>query len=166
MNSAEELRRVISNFAPCLQPKVPWADATKLLVALAEVESSFAYHSRPRHERAYDRGGKYFNVDLNRLYGSFAACSVSSFQIMYPVAVELGLPTSVAPWELHRDCVAMPWVLAYIDKRILSRGWNTLETFADAYNTGDASDENVPTKYVEKFVRAYQVADQIFAETM
>lgn len=147
------LREIIVSHAPMLQPKVSWADAASLLAAIAEVESSFGLYNLPKHEKIFDYGGKYFNRDLWEDWGAWAACSYSSFQIMFPVACELGFRGS--PEDLWNDDVAILWVLELIDRRILSKGAKTIEQFGDAYNSGSFTDSIVPMDYISKFVKAY-----------
>ena len=153
----EKLKYVIGYGARILQPSIPWANAVALLGALAEVESSFGVHNQARFERAYNYGGSLCNVDQKeKLYqwGAWAACSYSSFQIMYPTACELGF--DVKPWlrspgDLFDDEVAIHFVLRYIQRRIIDRGAKTVREFGDAYNSGNHRDHIVPIEYMNKF---------------
>lgn len=152
------LVRIITAHAGLLQPMIDWADARALLAAMAEVESTFGEDAVPRHERSFDFGGRWARTDLLRRWGSWAACSYSSFQIMHPVAVELGFDSERPPAELHEDEVAIIYVNEYIVRRILRPGARTVRDFADAYNSGSHRDSFVPIQYVERFEKAYDEA--------
>lgn len=158
MERVRRLPVIIREHAPILRLGMPWADPEKVLLALVAMESAGGRRAVPRHEKSYDRGGKWFNADLARLWGSWAACSYSSFQIMYPVAVELGFDPQRSPGDLHDDEVAIHWVLAYIQKRIIDKGATSVRDFADAYNSGSHRDSFVPVAYVNGFVKAYKEA--------
>lgn len=149
----EKLRELILASGPALSKKMNFADGILILAALAEVESSFGIYAIPRHEKIFDIGGVYCNKDLWKQWGAWAACSYSSWQIMYPVSVELGFPGR--PQDLMEDETAIHWVMEYIDKRILAKGCSNLWQFADAYNSGSFRDKVVPTTYIEKFNQAY-----------
>ena len=136
-------------------PVSPWADPIALLGALAKVESSFGAMNVPRAEPAWLPGGKYFDMSLYKKWGSLAAMNFSSFQIMHPVAVELGYNKDRNPLELWNDEVAIFWVCQYIKKRILGRGASSLSDFADGFNSGTHLDKYVPTNYIEKFEKEY-----------
>jgi hypothetical protein len=151
-----KLEKVIEAGAKMLQPMMPWADAAKLLKAIAMVESSFGLIAVPKHEKAYDWGGTYFRKDLWFKHGSLVAMSYSSFQIMYGVAVELGFDENRHPCELNDDEVAIYFVVDLIRKRILARGAQTLQQVADAYNSGSFKDGIIPSIYIAKFMDAYE----------
>lgn len=145
-----------------LKDQINWANPTALLGALAEVESSFGAMNIARFEKAYSIKGRYFTADQRQRWnewGDLASCSYSSFQIMYPTACELGFdsdPWKRNPTELFNDVEAMPSVIQYIKKRMLTQGVQSVGEFADAWNTGNARDANIPTVYVMRFVQAYE----------
>lgn len=151
MNDQAKLKALIVTRGPTLE--IGWADPVCLLASLAEIESAFGLLAIPKHEKAYDWGGTYFNRALWSKWGSWAACSYSSFQIMFPAAVELGF--SGSPMDLWDDEIAIHWVIDFIQKRILDKGASTLEQFADAYNSGSCKDAFVPTEYITRFVASY-----------
>lgn len=136
-----------------LDKYAPWMDGQVCLQALATIESAYGVYNVPKHEKAYDQGGIYFNRGLWAKYGSHAACSYSSWQLMYPVAVELGFLGS--PAELMIDEKAIYWVIEYIKKRILDKGCLKLQDLADAYNSGSFRDKIVPQEYIGKFMDNY-----------
>jgi hypothetical protein len=153
-----KLRKIIQTAAPVLG--VSFADPLRVLGALAEVESSFALCNRPRHERAFDFGGRYANEELCKRWGAWAACSYSSFQIMFPVAVELGFDPKRSPVDLWDDEIAIHFVVEYIRKRILARGITKIENLASVYNTGMPCDLHaVRPIYVDRFLKAYDAVE-------
>lgn len=159
MNYAEEtLKRLIILHGDTLNQKAPWCDGVAALGALAEIESSFGKYNIPKHENAFDVGGKLFSKSLWERWGAWAACSYSSWQLMFPVAVELGF--TGRPQDLWDDETAILWVMEYIERRILKRGCTTIEDFADAYNSGSFKDNIVPRVYIVKFVSAYHTIRQ------
>lgn len=151
----DRLRRIIQGAALVLAPEVSFANPLLLLGSLAEVESEFGKYNVPKHEASFDLGGRYANRTLWAMHGSMAACSWSSFQLMFPVAVEMGFNPARPPWELSDDEVAIHFVVAYIQRRILRPGASSVEEFADAYNSGSFKDRFVPTDYVDRFRAAY-----------
>ena len=152
MNDQGKLRTLILNYAPGLN--IAWAEPVALLATLAEIESAFGLLALPKHEPAFDYGGKFCNHELWLRWGAWSACSYSSFQIMFVTAHELGFTGS--PVHLCDDETAIHWVLEYIRKRIIDRGCTSIEQFADAYNSGSFKDSFVPTEYVQKFVAIYE----------
>jgi hypothetical protein len=54
--------------------------------------------------------------------------------------------------------VAILYVSAYIDKRILRLGAKSVIDFADGYNSGSHRDEIIPIRYIECFEKAYDEA--------
>jgi hypothetical protein len=161
---SETLVKAIQYGAASLIKGVDWANPLGLLGALAEVESSFGEANRARFEKIYSWGNRYFSaeqMDRWHRWGDIACCSYSSFQIMYPTACELGFdhsPWDRNPTELFDDQVAILFVLAFIQKRMV--GVHTVGDFADAWNTGSFKDSNVPHEYIVKFTQSYQTVVQ------
>lgn len=153
-----KLKKIILSNQRVLQSviNVPWADPVLLIASIAEVESKFGFYNVPNYEKAFDLGGPYAKDGLWFRWGSWAACSYSSFQIMYPVAVELGFNGERSPLELWDDDVAFHFVLEYIKKRILGKGASSIDEFADAYNSGSFKDKNIPQEYIRDFKLAYE----------
>lgn len=129
----------------------------QLLAAIASNESTFGVNRISKHEVSWDQGGKYFQHDLWKLWGSDASCSRSSFQIMYPIAVmEFGLSEELAPQLLDEDHIAIFYVARYIKKKVFL-GADTVEKILDAYNSGthkDAQTDKVKN-YVANGIKAY-----------
>lgn len=174
---AGTLAHVIQLNAPVLQS---WLDlhsleinSLKLLYSIAGNESSFGHNCKPKHEPGFDSGGKYFNRKLFDEYGWEQAHSFSSFQLMFPVAVELGLDGS---WNLLSngwrwdktlgwkqtyptnagDWVACPLVCLYLLERGLKKGAKTTEDLLDCFNSGRAGDANIPHKYIADGMAHYE----------
>lgn len=137
--------------------------SSAILHALADVESSGGARSlASKHEPAYCYNGFYYTspngADLRRLsqvYGCLAHSSYSSWQILFIVAFEEGFRGD--PCSLRDDKVALPVVIRTINRRILDRYPRlTPEGLADAWNSGRPDDANVPEKYIERFLLAYE----------
>jgi len=149
------IKKLINESAPLIKEVV---DAEALLWAVYECEKYTKTYRVPRFEPAYAPGGLYFrNSSMVRReyakWGSSASCSYSNFQIMFIVARELGY--DAPPLALDKDSVALPYVVRYINKRVLKRGAKTVAEIADAYNSGTHRDANVPERYINKFTRKY-----------
>ena len=119
-----------------------------VLWVIAGLESTWgvrATHSRP--EPGYGPKGIYFRASLWDQWGALAGCSVGAWQVMYPVAVELGCHD--APWRLIEDhLIGGYWATEYLLKRALGRGAATLTEVLDAYNSGTHRDSHVPHAYI------------------
>jgi hypothetical protein len=125
-----------------------------LLEAIARVESlSGKYRLCGRYESSYGRGGRYYNESLHSLYGDFAAMSYGTWQIMFPVAYELGYRSH--PWLLTQDSQSITWVITYINKRAIDKGATSPEQIFDAYNTGNHKDNIIPHDYIQKALNHY-----------
>ena len=117
-----------------------------------------ATNSSPRFERAYSAGGRYCDPTLWVQYGRAAACSYSNWQIMFPVAVELGYRGT--PEALDEDATAIVWVVQLLRKRLVKfarqeDGRATLSELLDAYNSGNPRDANVPHEYIARGAEHY-----------
>lgn len=133
-----------------------------LLHAIAECESGHGDHWEAiRHEQSYCYGSHLYRgpngADLreqSQQYGCLAHSSFGSFQLMFIAAFEMGYRGD--PISLRNDFVGLPYVTKFINRRILSKHPRiTVESFADAYNSGRPDDGVVPTEYIEKFTKAY-----------
>jgi hypothetical protein len=116
----------------------------QLLFALAGRESSFGKNCKPRHEPAYDWGGKYarepFQNDLLVLYDSEAAKSYGPWQIMLCNAV--GWKPRELAEDLEHAAVA---TIGFIRRQVLgAQKARTLEQIADTYNSGNYRDRVTP----------------------
>ena len=139
-------------------------DGAKLLIAIAQVESSGGTNAIPRHEQAYSIGGYYYRNAkhvrvLFKEWGDWAACSYSSWQIMFITATELGYTGT--PIDLRKDHIAIPYVVKYLNVRAFDKESfkkdprSSLDKAADAYNSGSYADKNIPEDYIAKVKAAY-----------
>lgn len=131
-------------------------DPVKLLIAVASVESSGGVRALASlHERAYCYGGKYHNdkvAGLSRIYGCCVHSSWGPWQILYVTASEHGYYGD--PVELRKPSVSVPYVVAVMNHRMIEPV--KLENIFDAWNSGNARDNNVPHEYIQKAMAAYQ----------
>lgn len=152
------LKEIIEFHGPILDSWLPvYISGVQLLGAIAENESSFGKNRVSKHENVFDLGGKYGDSELWARYGSSAACSYSSFQIMYPIAVrEYGLSMEVRPELLNEDHVAILYVVKYIKRKFLA-GATTVAALLDAYNSGTHKDvqSDAVKGYISKGIKAY-----------
>lgn len=135
-------------------------DRRAILAALTDVETG-PWGSRwqaARYEPAYARGGRYYTREqwprVHR-YESLAACSYGPWQLMYPVACELGYDGP--PWGLVQPGASAPYVVQLLNSRVTHK--ELLESYPDAHNTGNDRDRILPAQsYIENFVSAYDEA--------
>ena len=154
------ISRLIREHAPLI--KAPEElNPEALLWALYWCEKYTAGNRVPRFEAAYAPGGRYFRFmkHLYDMWGEDACCSYSNFQILYPVAVELGY--TGPPLALDHDSISLPYVVRYLNLRVFGRGASTIEDVADAYNSGSHKDANKPEEYIKRFVRRYKQATKM-----
>jgi hypothetical protein len=138
-------------------------DPQVFLGAFSLNESSGGTNNRPKHESAYDIGGKYCKgkqLELVQEYGSAAACSYSSFQLMFICFYEMGFTPT--PLQAGNDEYALPAIVKFFNKRIFKDGTandvNFLCLAGDAYNSGNWKDSNVPKEYIAKLLKNYHAA--------
>lgn len=131
-------------------------DGYRLLQAIGGCESSFGANVVPRFEKVFGRGGKYFSVDLDKLYGDSAACSWGPWQIMYPNAARV-MPELGKPWRLQDPIVALIASTRWLQMEIFGRQKAiTIRQVFDAWNSGSHRDRFVPVQYVEKALKFYK----------
>lgn len=158
MDSSKELKELIKNTNLRLNQISLNINSKALLCALAQNESSFGKNNNPRFESVYYVGGRYYknNADLRnaiRTFGKDAACSWSSWQIMYFCAYEFGF--NERPSELQNDEIALPYIIKFINNRILKKNPQNLENIFDAYNSGNFKDNIIPKKYIQDGIKWY-----------
>lgn len=133
-------------------------DKAKVLWAFAGIESNFGQRMTPNQEDGYDWGGCYANKRLLVRWGSWAACSYGAFQIMYPVALELGFKGS--PLDLCVPSANIDIAIKYLNNRVIGHPIHPAKKITDlpdAYNSGNHFDRNVPEAYIKKWVKCYTV---------
>jgi hypothetical protein len=153
--SSSTIAELCKRFGPALKLP-PGIDGAKLLWALAGNESSFGSHCGPRHENGYCYGGKYFDPALTALWGCLAHMSYGPWQVMYPNISKGSLDPRIASGNHELTCNA---AVQLINDRILEHEHaTTIEQIADAYNSGDWRDANVPVQYIADLVKHYALA--------
>jgi hypothetical protein len=138
-------------------------DPQVFLGAFSLNESSGGKNNKPKHEAAYDIGGRYCKgrqFELVEQYGSAAACSYSSFQLMFICFYEMGF--SPTPSQAGNDEYAITAVVKFFNRRIFKDGTandvNFIGLAGDAYNSGNWHDGNVPADYIKKLIKNYHLA--------
>lgn len=134
-------------------------DPVKVLLAVAEVETSGGIRWKAsKHETAYCYGGKYHNhqlAGLSSVWGCCAHCSWGPWQIMYITAVEHGFYGD--PVLLRDPEISAPYVVAVMNRRVFDPLiGETISSVFDAWNSGNAKDQNVPLDYIAKATAAYK----------
>jgi transposase InsO family protein len=157
----EEMKQLCRTFGRELRLLPGEPEGAPLLFALFLGEHYNPANPNPRIEKAYCPGGRYFNAELWGKFGEDSAKSFSNWQIMFPVAWELGFRG--VPADLDNDTIAVRWVVELLNQRILrlSRkddGVATLREILDAYNSGNPHDANVPEQYIERGEQNYAKA--------
>lgn len=151
----------LCRIAPGLLTVVPSGiDPEKLMKAIAQVESTYGEHSNPKHEIAFDWGGKYADRTALTTWGSDAACSYGPWQVMFPTAVRF--LTGIAPRDLESPETCFLAAIGYLNdifRRMARRQdpqRHDLDEIADAYNSGNHEDRFIPADYITKLRAAYQ----------
>lgn len=133
-------------------------NGAQLLWALSGNESSFGANAVPRHEPAYDVGGKYATnpqqAKLLELFGSDGACSYGPWQEML-----VNCSAGTRPDDMLSVSRCALEAAGFINGRIL-RGQKarTIVEIAEAYNSGKWQWEEVPrgvATYAADCVRYY-----------
>jgi hypothetical protein len=110
-------------------------DRTKLLWAIAGVESSFGLNSVPRHEPGYCYGGRYFDRERTHEWGCLAHCSYGPWQVMFP-HFPLGVSPLSLMWDTDGSIAAEICIRGAIDvlNNAIARGVDTFGGIAVVYN--------------------------------
>jgi len=160
MGRRENLDSIVTEWAPRVRVPIG-VKAVPLLKAILMRESAYGTLTEPRRERAYCPGGRYYNEEQRERYVKFgvaAAMSYSAFQIMFPLACELGYKG--IPSILGQDREAVRWVVEYLNDRIFGRQHaQTVLEIADAYNSGNCRDRFKPLPYMQAVSRFYKQFD-------
>jgi hypothetical protein len=124
-------------------------DKTKLLWAIAGVESSFGLNSTPRHEPGYCFGGRYFDRERTHDWGCLAHCSYGPWQVMFS-HFPLGVSPLTLVWDVDGRVAAELCILGA--ERVLNdaiaRGVDNLGDIVIAYN-GPANEAEYSGKLYE-----------------
>lgn len=135
-------------------------DGPKLLWALSGCESSFGANCTPRHEPAYDVGGRYADdprqAKLLAEFGSAGACSYGPWQILLVNCLDGATPEEMAV-NVNRCALE---TAGFINRRILKlQQAKTVEEIAIAYNSGKWQWLEVPAgveRYAADCVKYYE----------
>lgn len=122
----------------------PDIDGPRLMWAISGCESSFGANCTPRHEPAYDLGGRYASdpaqAKLLEQFGAAGACSYGPWQIML-----VNCQSGVSPDDMTRAERCAMETAGFINRRILQHlQAKTIEAIAMAYNSGKWNWEDVP----------------------
>lgn len=147
----------------------PTVDLERLLIALAMQESANGLNNCPRFEPSYMPKGLPFTIQGRVVVGTgrnftavakprwdkwglASSASYSRWQILYHTAADMG--HLGPPWELWNDETARRWVVARLNQIAAGPAIETVENFADAWNSGSYRDRYEPTEYMRE-VRAH-----------
>lgn len=129
-------------------------DGAQLLWALAGNESSFGANCAPRHEPAYDVGGRYADADLLARFGRAAACSYGPWQIMFA-----NCPSHYIPEDMNDlDKAAVATVL-FLNRQLNRFRPSTLRSIGAIWNGGNPGALKRPEVqvYADRLERNYAV---------
>jgi hypothetical protein len=157
----QEVDETLKEYAPSLRAP-EGIDPLRLLRALCLVETSGGINNLPKHEPAYDAGGRWFQKSARlqedyARYGRAVACSWGPMQIMYNTARELGYEGP--PWYLADPDAGVRVAVEYLNRRVFPQAQN-LRDIADAYNSGSCRDSIVPGQYIEAICDAYEALEK------
>lgn len=137
----------------------PEIDGRKLLWALSGCESSFGENCTPRHEPAFDVGGKYSTAPeqakLLEDFGHAGACSYGPWQILL-----VNCRPGTSPEHMTNLDRCGLETTVFLNARILKgEGAKTVAEIAEAYNSGKWRWEEVPAgvaRYAADCVKYYE----------
>jgi hypothetical protein len=169
--------RLITRQAHRLLLKPEWQlNHVKVMATIAMLESNGGRNNMPRQEASFFDGGKYANPETlgrwarsnthlaNESIRALSSCSWGPWQVMYPVAVELGY--KAPPWALWRPESSLLMAIIYLNKRTIpeipldTTAERALEMLLDGYNSGSARDDYVPAEYIKRG-KAYYLEPQL-----
>jgi hypothetical protein len=140
--------------AGCIGPDGKALDGARLLLAMAGRESSFGKDMKPRHEPAYDFGGRYAKahdvaVGLAK-YGAAFACSYGPLQVLAVNAFGFS-PTELAACPE----TAMLAAIGYLNRYVFGH-WRcqTLPEICETWNGGHPGATTTPG-YVNEVTHYY-----------
>jgi hypothetical protein len=136
---ADEIRTI----APLVVGLPAGVDPVKLLWAMAGNESSFGKNCTPRHEPAYDFGGRYAahpqQQHLLEAFGTAAAYSYGPWQQMFCNAPTGFTPESFA--DIHNCGIS---VVAQLNRILRSEKPTNLAQIASCWNAGHIEPKPLP----------------------
>ena len=146
----QRLAQVCRDMGPLVGPLPAGIDGAQLLWAISGNESSFGHDVVPRHEPAYDVGGRYAThapmPDLLSRYGRNAACSFGPWQVMLCNA------PGYAPGDLTDLETAAKASVAALNMLLRHFQPKTLNDIGSSYNAGHPCAD---PGYTDRLVVAY-----------
>lgn len=129
-------------------------NGAQLLWALAGNESSFGANCTPRHEPAYDEGGRYADAELLAQFGSAAAYSYGPWQIMF-----VNCPRNYSPSDMYDLDKATVATVLFLNRQINRFRPVTLRYLGAIWNGGNPGALELPDVqiYADKLERNYTV---------
>jgi len=148
----EQTEAMCVKYGPQVGPLPAGVDGTQLLWGMVGTESSFGTDCTPRHEPAFDVGGRYGSspvmVALLAKYGPAAACSYGPLQIMLCNA------TGASPQDFDTLDQAFQLTLPFLNSRLRRFKPQSLAEIGEIWNAGSIRPD--PT-YVAKLQSNYVV---------
>lgn len=148
----EQVAAMCREYGPQTGPLPPGVDGKQLLWALSGVESSHGLNCTPRHEPAFDVGGKYAkNAPMPALlarYGTAAACSYGPLQIMLCNAQGLG------PQDFDNIDQAFHASVSFLNNRLFHYKPQDLAEIGEMWNAGSIRPD---PDYVAKLTANYAI---------
>lgn len=148
-----QLAEVFRQYGPQVGPLPPSVNGSQLLWAMSGVETTFGKNTTPRHEPAFDVGGKYgANAPmpaLLKLYGSpLAASSFGPLQIMLCNA------GGMSPCDFNDLDSAVHASASFLNSRLRHYEPRSLAEIGEVWNAGSIRPD---PDYVEKLTTMYAV---------
>jgi len=146
-------------YGPLIRNLPQGLDGPTLMLAIALNESigqkdGMLYYP-PRHEPAYDAGGKYCKgeqAELVKEYGAIAASSIGPWQVMACNA------KGFKPTELTDTDKCAHAFLGFINRELARQKPLNLRAVGDMYNSGNWRDLIVPAEYCIRLQANYERA--------
>lgn len=132
---------------------VPGLEPVRVLWAIGGKETSFGDNIVPRHENGYCFSSPAYKADarlreMTKVDGCAAHSSYGPWQILYYNA--LITDKSIALTQLLYDAnVCARVTVDRLNHVIQAQGLVTLREIADAWNSGNGKDRNIPEEYIK-----------------
>lgn len=153
--SKEQIAEQCKIFGSQVMPLPTTIFGNQLLWAIAGCESSFGASCAPRHEPAYDVGGRYSGgspmPELLEEYGSDAACSYGPWQVL------LANASSYAPSDFDDLQLATQATVGFLNSLLRRFKPSTLSEIASCWNAGHIQDPLSPgvQRYADDLAKYY-----------
>jgi hypothetical protein len=151
-----QIGALCQNYGLLLQAIPSDIDPVQLMWAIALNESihetNGILYFPPRHEPAYDQGGRYCvgeQASACVVFGRDAACSYGPWQVMFCHA------KGYSPKELGDTEKCAEVFLSYMNRELNRQKPKTIDQIGDMYNSGNFRDGNVPKEYIARLRHHY-----------